>query len=68
MGRCPSYVFEVNGGEERHHGLRKHPAFLELQMTEQEALRLIEWLAYRLSHNQPITQVFSGRLVEKEVS
>jgi hypothetical protein len=60
-----SHIFVVNGGEEDHHGLKSHPAFLEIQMSDQEALKFIQMIAYRMMHKYPIRWVFSGELKEE---
>lgn len=65
MTRVPSYVFVVNGGEIDHHGIKVHPAFLEIQMSDKEALQLVEWIVGRLKFGYPVTQVLSGELTMK---
>ena len=58
-----SHTFHVKGSEINQHGITSHPDFLTLLMTDQQAMQLIEVLAYKLSHKQPIELVYSGSLV-----
>ncbi len=64
-GRAGSYHFVVEGGRIEQHGLTFCPDFLTIQMTDREAMLLIETLAYKLARSQPIELVYRGELSDK---
>lgn len=57
-----SHDFHVHGSQVNQHGITFCPDFLTVHMTEIEALYLMERIAYKLSHKQPIDFTYTGLL------